>query len=132
MQAVERYNSVAKPLRLKMTQLTYAVIRSIRDRGACGHLVGFHCFILAIFCTYRLQIQKSILPSTRVFKMSLTVTAVFVGCVFPASLTIVLRPFRLVSQTVRAFGLLLLFLSSVVNPFMHFTVLITGVVLKHC
>ena len=55
----------------------------------------------------------------QLLKMSLTVTLVFGACVLPASVASALRYFRLVSQTVRAFGLLLLFISSVVNPFIY-------------
>ena len=55
----------------------------------------------------------------QLLKMSLTVTLVFWACVLPASIASALRYFRLVSQTVRAFGLLLLFISSVVNPFIY-------------
>ena len=63
--------------------------------------------------------KEKLRQKKQLLKMSLTVTAVFAGCVFPASITVLLRYFRLVSQTVRAFGLLLLFLSSVVNPFIY-------------
>ena len=63
--------------------------------------------------------KEKLRQKKQLLKMSLTVTAVFAGCVFPASITVVLRYYRLVSQTVRGFGLLLLFLSSVVNPFIY-------------
>ena len=52
-------------------------------------------------------------------KMSLRVTAVFTACFFPTSITIVLGYYSLVSKTVRSFGLFLLTLSSVVNPFIY-------------
>ena len=55
----------------------------------------------------------------QLLKMSLTVTFAFGACVLPASVVTALRYFRLVSQTARAFGLLLLFISSVVNPFIY-------------
>ena len=55
----------------------------------------------------------------QLLKISLTVTLVFGACVLPASVATALRYFRLVSQTVRAFGLLLLFISSVVSPFIY-------------
>lgn len=64
--------------------------------------------------------EKELMRQRRqLLKMSLTVTLVFGACVLPASIVIALRYFRLVSQTVRAFGLLLLFISSVVNPFIY-------------
>ena len=132
MQAVERYNSVAKPLRLKLTQLTYAVIRSIRDRGACGHLVGFHCFILAIFCTYRLQIQKSILPSSSGVQNVVYSYCCICRVRFSYESNDRSSPFSTCKPNRARLWVVTAFLSSVVNPFMHFTVLITGVVLKHC
>ena len=55
----------------------------------------------------------------QLLKMSLTVTLLFGACVLPASIASALRYFRLVSQTVRAFGFLLLSISSVVNPFIY-------------
>ena len=51
--------------------------------------------------------------------MSLTVTAVFVACAETASVTFVLGCFGLEIKVVRGFGLFLLFLSSVINPFIY-------------
>ena len=56
----------------------------------------------------------------QLLKMSLTaVTAVFVACAGTASVTFVLGYFGLVSKAVHGFGLFLLFLSSVINPFIY-------------
>ena len=159
--AVERYNSVVKPL--KMTQLTresvrYAIVgtwsasialnvplfvntdykfkksfcrQAYSNDAKLIHLTFYVIFIFILpfivisFCYSRIvktlyhgsavtpesniSEKEKLRQKKRVFKISLTVTAVFVGCVFPASITIVLRHFRLVSQNVRAFGLLLFF-----------------------
>jgi len=63
--------------------------------------------------------KKLMRQRKQLLKMSLTVTFVSGACVSPASVVTALRYFRMVSQTVRAFGLLLLFISSVVNPFIY-------------
>ena len=57
----------------------------------------------------------------QLLKMSLTVTAVFVATsrAGTASVTFVLGYFGLVSQAVSGFRLFLLFLSSVINPFIY-------------
>ena len=63
--------------------------------------------------------KEKVHQKRQLLKISLTVNGVFAGFVGTACITVVLRYFRLVSQTFRACGLLLLFLSSAVNPFIY-------------
>ena len=92
-------------------------------------------FSVIIFCYSKLvkalYFRSAVMPESNIpekelirqrrqlLKISITVTLVFGACVFPACVTVVLCHFRLVGTSVRAFGLLLLFISSAVNPFIY-------------
>ena len=120
---------------------TAACRHTYSDRAELTHIVFYIIFVFILpfivisFCYSKvvkaLYLRSAVMPKSNIaekglirqrkqlLKMSLTVTLVFGACVFPASVTVVLRHFRLVSQTVRGFGILLLFISSVVNPFIY-------------
>ena len=169
--AIERYNAIARPLR--MLQVTremvgYAIIstwmasvalntplfvytnykfktaacrQTYSENAELTHIIFYIIFVFILpfivisFCYRKLvkafNRRSAVTPDSNIpekelmrqrkqlLKMSLTVTLVFGACVLPASVATALRYFRLVSQTVRAFGLLLLFVSSVVNPFIY-------------
>lgn len=169
--AIERYNAVARPLRmLQLTRETvrYAIIgtwmasvalntplfvytnykfktaacrQTYSEHAELTHIIFYIIFVFTLpfivisFCYSKLvkalNHRSAVTPDSNIpekelirqrkqlLKMSLTVTLVFGACVLPASVATALRYFRLVSQTVRAFGLLLLFISSVVNPFIY-------------
>ena len=169
--AIERYNAIARPLR--MLQVTgemvrYAIIstwmasvtlntplfvytnykfktaaclQTYSENAELTHIIFYIIFVFTLpfivisFCYRKLvkafNRRSAVTPDSNIpekelmrqrkqlLKMSLTVTLVFGACVLPASVVTALRYFRLVSQTVRALGLLLLFVSSVVNPFIY-------------
>ncbi len=169
--AIERYNAVARPL--KMLQLTRETVRyaifaiwiasaaltaplfvhteyrmteagcreTISGQAELIHKAVYIIFVFILpfivisFCYSKivksLFLRSEVAPESNIsekelirqrkqlLKMSLTVTLVFGACVFPASVTIVLHHFRIVSKTVRGIGQVLLFISSVVNPFIY-------------
>ena len=122
-----KFKEYCKPLyssEAKLTHITFVanflfIIPFIVISFCCGKIVR---------TVYNRSTSESNIPDKdklrqrkQLLKMSLTVTAVFVATspAGTASVTFVLGYFGLVSKAVRGFRLFLLFLSSVINPFIY-------------
>jgi len=113
---------------------TAACRQTYSEHAELTHIVFYIIFVFTVpfivisFCYSKLvkslDYRSAVTPDNNIpekelrrqrkqlLKMTPIVTLVFGACVLPVSVATALRYFRLVSQTVRAFGLSLLFISS--------------------
>ena len=120
-----KFNEYCKPLyssEAKLTHITFVaivlfIVPYIVISFCCGKIVRIVYNRSTVTPESNIPDKEKLRQRKQLLKMFLTVTTVFVACARTASVTFVLGYFGLVSKPVRGFGLFLLFLSSVINPF---------------